>query len=72
MIIWACIVCIIGLIALLFHIFNLFNWFVPFWGLILMVISFGMLTRIWNKEKEGEKEKLAQRVAELEEQLKQK
>ncbi len=69
MINWAFIVFIIGLVALLFHIFNLFTWFIPFWGLILMIISFGMLTRIWSKEKEGEKEKLARRVVELEEQL---
>ena len=34
-----------------------------------MVVAFGMLTRIWNKEREGEKEKLVDRIQELESQL---
>ena len=67
---WALIVFFIGLLALLFHLFNLFTWFIPWWAAILMLVSFGMLTRIWQKEKEGEKEKLQQRIHELEAMLK--
>jgi hypothetical protein len=35
-----------------------------------MMLSFGMLTRIWEKEREGEKEKLRERIEELEALLK--
>ncbi len=53
---WALIVFLLGLCSLLFHIFNLFSWFTPWWAVLLMFSAFGMLTRIWKKEKEGEKE----------------
>lgn len=69
MAIWAIIVFFSGLVALVFHLFNIFNWFIPFWGLILMIIALGMLSRIWQKEKEGEKEKLVQKLIDLEEEL---
>ncbi len=63
---WALIVFLLGLLSLLFHIFNLFTWFTPWWAVLLMFSAFGMLTRIWKKEKEGEKEKLMERIQELE------
>jgi hypothetical protein len=70
MAVWAFIVFIVGLIVFLFYIFDVFASFAPWlWSIILFVIAIGMLNRIWSKEKQGEKEKLAQRVAELEEKL---
>jgi hypothetical protein len=70
MVIWVFIVFLLGLMALVFHLFNIFQWFTPWWGVVLMMISFGMLTRIWQKEREGEKEKLRERIEELEALLK--
>ena len=63
---WVLIVFLLGLLALVFHLFDMFMWFTPWWAVILMVIAFGMLTRIWRKEKEGEKEKLVEKIQELE------
>ena len=72
MIIWAFIVFVCGLVVFLLYVFNLFAAFAPWiWSIILFIIAVGMFNRIWHKEKEGEKEKLAQKVAELEEKLKQ-
>lgn len=69
MALWALVVFVIGVVGLVLHFLNIFGWFAPWWGVILMFMAFGMLTRIWNKEKEGEKEKLVERIQELEEQL---
>jgi hypothetical protein len=67
MIVWAFIVFGIGLLVFLFYVFDLFGTFSPWiWSIILFVIAIGMLNRIWHKEKEAEKEKLAEMVAELE------
>jgi uncharacterized membrane protein len=66
---WALVVFFLGLLALVFELFHVFGWFTPYWGAILMFVAFGMLSRIWRKEKEGEKEKLVARIQELEEQL---
>ena len=66
---WALIVFLIGLSGLIFYLFNIFDWFTPWWGVIIMIMAFGMLTRIWKKEKEGEKEKLVERIQELESKL---
>lgn len=70
MIIWAFITFGLGIVLFLIYIFGLFSTFAPWiWSIILFIISVGMLNRIWSKEKEGEKEKLVQRVTELEEEL---
>ena len=70
MAVWAFIVFVVGLIVFLFYIFDVFTSFAPWlWSIVLFIIAIGMLNRIWSKEKQGEKEKLAQRVAELEEKL---
>ena len=69
MALWALVVFVIGVVGLVLHFLNIFGWFAPWWGVILMFMAFGMLTRIWNEEKEGEKEKLVERIQELEEQL---
>ena len=70
MVVWAFIVFVLGLTVFLFYIFDVFTSFAPWlWSIILFVIAIGMLNRIWSKEKQGEKEKLAKRVAELEEEL---
>ena len=66
---WALIVFLIGLSGLVFYLFNIFDWFTPWWGVIIMIMAFGMLTRIWKKEKEGEKERLVERIQELESKL---
>jgi 4-hydroxybenzoate polyprenyltransferase len=63
---WVLIVFLLGLLALIFHLFGIFQWFTPWWAVILMAIAFGMLTRIWRKEREGEKEKLVEKIQELE------
>ena len=71
MIIWAFVVFGFGIILFLVYILNLFGSFAPWiWSVILFIFAIGMLNRIWHKEKEGEKEKLAEMVAELEEKLK--
>lgn len=73
MIIWAFIVFALGLVVFLFDLFDLFATFAPWiWSIILFIIALGMLNRIWRKEKEGEKEKLASIINELEEKLEQK
>lgn len=66
---WALITFLIGFLSFMFYLYDIFKWFVPFWGIIIMAIAFGMLTRIWHKEKEGEKEKLVQTIEELEDEL---
>jgi membrane protein implicated in regulation of membrane protease activity len=70
MAIWAVIVFVFGIILFLLYVFDLFASFAPWiWSIILFVVSVGMLSRIWIKEKAREKEKLAQRVNELEQEL---
>jgi endonuclease/exonuclease/phosphatase (EEP) superfamily protein YafD len=70
MTIWAFVVFALGFIVFLFYIFDIFTSFAPWiWSIILFIIALGMLNRIWTKEKEGEKEKLAERVSKLEEEL---
>jgi hypothetical protein len=70
MVIWAFIIFIYGLAVFFFYVFDLFTAFAPWiWSIILFAVALGMLNRIWAKEKEGEKEKLAAMVAELEKQL---
>jgi hypothetical protein len=69
MALWALVVFVVGVLGLVLHFFNIFSWFAPWWGIILMFMAFGMLTRIWNKEKEREKEKLVERIQELEAQV---
>jgi hypothetical protein len=70
MIVWAFVIFGLGILLFLIYIFGLFSTFAPWiWSIILFIISVGMLNRIWSKEKEGEKEKLAQRVNKLEEEL---
>jgi len=70
MTVWALVVFLLGLIAVLINIFDVFTWFIPWWATILMVSAFGMLTRILNKERAREKEKLAERIKELDALLK--
>lgn len=73
MVTWAFIVFAYGFILFIFYIFNLFTSVAPWiWSIILFIVALGMLNRIWSKEREGEKEKLATMVAELEKQLEQK
>jgi predicted membrane protein len=71
MAIWALILFFLGVLAFLFNLLHVFEWFTPIWAIILMVVSLGMLTRISHKEKEAEKEKLVERIHELEKLLKQ-
>jgi hypothetical protein len=72
MVTWAFIVFAYGFILFIFYIFNLFTSVAPWiWSIILFIVALGMLNRIWSKEREGEKEKLATMVAELERQLEQ-
>lgn len=42
------------------------DWFAPWWSVILMVVAFSMLKQIWRKEETGEKEKLLERMQDLE------
>ncbi|UCC12421.1 MAG: hypothetical protein JSW02_02475 [candidate division WOR-3 bacterium] len=73
MIIWAIIILALSIILFLLYLFNIFTSFAPWtWSIILFVIALGMLLRIRSKEMEGEKEKLARMVKELEEKLNQK
>jgi predicted tellurium resistance membrane protein TerC len=70
MAIWALILFLMGVLAFIFNLVHIFEWFIPIWAIILMVVSLGMLTRISRKEKEAEKEKLVERIQELENLLK--
>lgn len=73
MIIWAIIILALSIILFLLYVFNIFTSFAPWtWSIILFIIALGMLLRIRCKEMEGEKEKLARMVKELEEKLSQK
>lgn len=67
---WALSLFVLGVLALVFNLTNIFEWFTPIWAVILMGISLAMLTRIARKEKEAEKEKLVERIQELEALLK--
>jgi len=67
---WALLTFILGLIAFLFSIFEVFKWFEQFWGLIMMLIALGMFTRIANKERESEKEKLREEIEDLKRRIK--
>jgi predicted membrane protein len=69
MAVWASVIFILGVIILLFHLFNAPAAFSYLWAVILMAVSLMMLYRISKKEKEGEKEKLVERLQELEKQL---
>jgi SNF family Na+-dependent transporter len=60
---------LMGLLCLLFDYINIFGWLAPWWSIGLMVLSFIMLTRIWQKESKGEKESLLERIEKLEERL---
>ena len=73
MITWALIIFTLSLVFFLLNLFNIFTSFAPWsWSIILFIIALGMLWRIRSKEMEGEKEKLARMVSELEEKLNQK
>jgi multisubunit Na+/H+ antiporter MnhB subunit len=69
MALWAIIVFVVGVIIMLFHIFQAPAAFSYLWAIILMIIAFVMLYRIAQKEKEAEKEKLVERIQDLEAQL---
>ncbi|MGB3340812.1 MAG: hypothetical protein WBB37_04960 [bacterium] len=70
MVIWAFVIFGFGILLFFIYLLGLFGTFAPWiWSIILFIISVGMLNRIWSKEKEGEKEKLVQRVNKLEEEL---
>jgi 4-hydroxybenzoate polyprenyltransferase len=58
-----------GLLALVFDLLSIFLWLSPWLALVHIVIAYIMFTHIWKKEQEGEKEKLAERIQELETQV---
>jgi predicted tellurium resistance membrane protein TerC len=70
MAIWALVLFVLGVLSFLFNVLHIFEWFTPIWAIVLMVVSLGMLARISRKEKEAEKEKLVERIHELENLLK--
>jgi small neutral amino acid transporter SnatA (MarC family) len=73
MITWAIIIFVLSMVLFLLYLFNIFTSFAPWtWSIILFIIALGMLLRIRSKEIEGEKEKLARMVRDLEDKLKQK
>jgi hypothetical protein len=60
---------LMGLLALVCDLFHVFVWLTPWWALGNMVLAYSMFTLIWKKEREGEKEKLVDRIVELETRL---
>ncbi len=70
MAIWVLILFLAGLIAWVFNLFTAFSWFTPWWAVALMVVSLTMLARVCERERDGEKEKLLERIEELEAMLK--
>jgi len=67
---WGITLFVLGLIALVVNLFNIFPWFTTWWAVFIMVLAFGMLAQVGEREREGEKEKLTERIAELEALLK--
>ena len=67
---WVLTLFFIGLLGLIFNIFSGIVWFTPIWAVVLMVFSFSMLNQVYKKEKDAEKEKLEERIKELESLLK--
>ena len=64
--IFAIVLFLSGLFIFLSHLFNIIKGCIPVGSLIIMVISLGMLFNIISKKKDAEKEKLAERIQELE------
>lgn len=60
-----------ALLALVCDLFRVFTWLMPWWALGYMALAYYMFTLIWRKEREGEKEKLVDRIVELEARLEQ-
>jgi len=56
---------LMGLLALIFDYFHVFVSIAPWWAIGVMAIAYTMLTRIWEKEKEAEKEKLVEQIQEF-------
>ena len=67
---WTLILFSMGLFALVYNLFDSFRSLTPWWAMVIMIIAFGILVRIWQKEGDSEKERLVARIQELEEQLK--
>jgi hypothetical protein len=58
-----------GLFALVCDLFRVLAWLLPWWPLGYMVLAYYMFTLLWKNEHEGEKEKLVDRIVELEARL---
>jgi hypothetical protein len=66
---WILILFFLGLVCTVLGLVGNFEWLVPWWSAILMVASVKLLTQIWNREEEGEREKLVEKIQYLEDQL---
>ena len=67
---WVIILFFLGLFGTVISRVAGLGWFTSWWSVILMVVAFSMLKQIWRKEETGEKEKLLERMQDLEGQLK--
>jgi len=56
---------LMGLLALIFDYFDVFVNIAPWWSIGVMAIAYIMLTRISEKEKAAEKEKLVEQIQEF-------
>lgn len=63
---WVFILFLFGLLAWVVNLFGILPWFTPWWAIGLMATAFVMLMQIGDREKEGEREKLSERIQELE------
>lgn len=66
---WILVLFFLGLVCTVFSLTGNFEWLVPWWSAILMVAAVKLLTQIWKRQEEGEREKLIGMIQYLEEQL---
>jgi cytochrome c-type biogenesis protein CcmH/NrfF len=67
--IFSVILFIVGLLIFISDIFKVILWLIPIGSVAIMVISMGMLFNVLAKKKDAEKEKLTERIEELETQI---
>jgi uncharacterized membrane protein len=64
--IFSIILFVLGLLIFIAQIFNVVRWIIPLGALIIMIVSLFMLFNILSKKKDAEKERLVERIQDLE------
>jgi hypothetical protein len=66
---WILILFFLGLVCTVVGLIGNFEWLMPWWSAILMIAALRMLTHIWKREEDGERENLVGKIQYLEDQL---